>query len=69
MVGFLPAVVALLRGKIGVAAVCGLVVLMATPLLFIFPPIAIVLWFVALFIGGLVGRPKTIVIVKEKASQ
>jgi hypothetical protein len=67
MVGFLPAVVALVRGKIGVAIVCGLVVLMAVPLLFFMPPIAVILWFVALFIGGLAGRPK-VIIVKQKAS-
>jgi hypothetical protein len=67
LIGFLPAVVALLRGKMIVAVVCGLVVLMATPVLFIMPPIAVIIWFVALFIGGLAGRRK-IIVVKERTS-
>jgi hypothetical protein len=58
----LPAAVALLRGKIVIAVVCGLVVLIATPVLFIMPPIAVIIWFVALFIGGLAGRRRVIVV-------
>jgi hypothetical protein len=65
VIGFLPAVIALLRGKIVVAIICGLVVLMATPLWAIMPPIAVILWFVALFVGGLAGRRKVVVIEKR----
>jgi hypothetical protein len=61
LLGFLPSVVALLRGKLGLALFVGVVVVISIPLLAL-GGIGIVVWIVALFVGGLAGRKQVIVI-------
>jgi hypothetical protein len=60
---FLPPILGLMRGRFIAAFVAGIFVLVSIPAA-VFPPLAIVIWLVALCIGAFVGRKRAVIVVR-----